>query len=34
MTTEIRNASLGSRIRKQIQLAGSSNVEKVLLRLL
>jgi hypothetical protein len=34
MTIEIRDASLESRIRKQLQTTGSSSVEEVLLRLL
>ena len=34
MTTEIRDASLEARIRKQLQATGSSSVEEVLLRLL
>ncbi len=34
MNIEIRNASLEVRIRKQLQAAGSSSVEEVLLRLL
>jgi hypothetical protein len=33
MTTEIRDASLEARIRKQLQATGSSSVEEVLLRL-
>ena len=32
MTIEIRDASLEARIRKQLQAAGSSSVEEVLLR--
>lgn len=34
MTIEIRDASLETRIRKQLQTTGSSSVEEVLLRLL
>jgi len=34
MTTEIRDASLVARIRKQLQATGSSSVKEVLLRLL
>jgi ribosomal 50S subunit-associated protein YjgA (DUF615 family) len=33
MTIEIRDASLEARIRKQLQAAGPSSVEEVLLRL-
>jgi hypothetical protein len=34
MTTEIRDASLEARIKKQLQATGSGSVEEVLLRLL
>ena len=34
ITIEIRNASLETRIQKQLQATGSSSVEEVLLRLL
>jgi hypothetical protein len=34
MTTEIRDASLEARLRKQLQATGSSSVEEVLLRVL
>jgi hypothetical protein len=33
MTIEIRDASLEARIRKQLQVTGSSRIEEVLLRL-
>jgi hypothetical protein len=34
MTSEIRDASLEARIRRQVHAAGSSSVEELLLRLL